>query len=192
MAIVAEGDRGRVYITPTREHETVAQDVIPVWKPENELAGKCRVQCFAVRYEHLRRPVHRPPVGGADHLSPTWWGKPANASATTRWPPDCRTMAFPCARAEPERLRMLRRSVCIWRLPTVDNAHSCSSFARWQNSGDKVAGVFARQAIPMMWDYAEVNVFSNSTQNWMAQVGWVVEVNSDFAFCQAVRNVISS
>ena len=45
------------------------------------------------------------------------------------------------------------------------NANSCSSFARWQNSGDKVAGVFARQAIPMMWDYAEVNVFSKSVRH---------------------------
>ena len=27
----------------------------------------------------------------------------------------------------------------------------------------------------MIWDYAEVNVFSTSTQNWMAQVDWVVK-----------------
>ena len=27
----------------------------------------------------------------------------------------------------------------------------------------------------MMWDYAEVNVFSSSTQNWMAQIGWVAK-----------------
>ena len=30
--------------------------------------------------------------------------------------------------------------------------NSCSSFARWQNSGEFIAGVFARQALPMMWD----------------------------------------
>ena len=32
-----------------------------------------------------------------------------NASASTQWPPACRTMASPCARAEPGRPRMLRR-----------------------------------------------------------------------------------
>ena len=32
--------------------------------------------------------------------------------------------------------------------------------------------VFARQAIPMAWDYAEVNPFSESTGNWMAMVDW--------------------
>ena len=60
-------------------------------------------------------------------------------------------------------------------LATGRNANSSSSFSRWQNSGDKVAGVFSRQAIPMLWDYAETNVFSTSTQNWMAQVDWVAE-----------------
>ena len=55
-------------------------------------------------------------------------------------------------------------------------ANSGSSFARWQNSGDFVAGVFARQAIPMMWDFAESNPFCNASQNWMAQIEWVAEV----------------
>ena len=60
-------------------------------------------------------------------------------------------------------------------LATGRSANSSSSFSRWQNSGDFVAGVFSRQAIPMLWDYAETNVFSTSTQNWMAQVDWVTE-----------------
>ena len=60
-------------------------------------------------------------------------------------------------------------------LATGRTANSCSSLSRWQNSGDFVAGVFSRQAIPMLWDYAETNVFSTSTQNWMAQVNWVAE-----------------
>ena len=54
--------------------------------------------------------------------------------------------------------------------------NSCSSFARWQNSGDKIAGVFARQALPMMWDFAESNPFCAATQNWVAQVEWIAKV----------------
>ena len=34
MAIVAEGDRGRVYLSPTQEHEAVADEAKPEWKPE--------------------------------------------------------------------------------------------------------------------------------------------------------------
>ncbi len=37
MAIVADGDRGRVYLAPTPEQETVAQEAKPVWKPEAEM-----------------------------------------------------------------------------------------------------------------------------------------------------------
>ena len=38
MAIVAEGDRGRVYLAPTSEHEAAARKAKPEWKPETPLA----------------------------------------------------------------------------------------------------------------------------------------------------------
>jgi adenine-specific DNA methylase/very-short-patch-repair endonuclease len=44
MAIVAEGERGRVYLAPTPEHEAAARQAKPDWRPENELIGKCRDQ----------------------------------------------------------------------------------------------------------------------------------------------------
>lgn len=55
------------------------------------------------------------------------------------------------------------------------NADSSSKFSTWQNVGDFVAHVFARQAIPMVWDFAETNSFSSSSQNWMNHVTWVAE-----------------
>ena len=36
MAIVAEGDRGRVYLAPTPEHEAAARRAAPEWKPDVE------------------------------------------------------------------------------------------------------------------------------------------------------------
>ena len=33
MALVAEGDHGRIYLAPTPEHELVANDALPSWKP---------------------------------------------------------------------------------------------------------------------------------------------------------------
>ena len=55
-------------------------------------------------------------------------------------------------------------------------ANSCSNFARWQNSGDKVAGVFSMQTLSMIWDFAESNPFCDATQNWMAQIEWIARV----------------
>jgi putative DNA methylase len=37
MAIVAEGDRGRVYLAPTPEHGGGALKAKPEWKPESTL-----------------------------------------------------------------------------------------------------------------------------------------------------------
>ena len=38
MAIVAEGDRGRVYLAPTPEMEAIALTAQPEWKPEVAIA----------------------------------------------------------------------------------------------------------------------------------------------------------
>ncbi|MDW8468093.1 MAG: hypothetical protein RML56_02785 [Burkholderiales bacterium] len=37
MAIVAEGERGRVYLPPTPEHEAAARKAKPTWKPDMPL-----------------------------------------------------------------------------------------------------------------------------------------------------------
>ena len=47
-----------------------------------------------------------------------------------------------------------------------------SSICSWHSSGEKVRNTFGRQAIPMMWDFAEANPFSDSSGNWMAMVDW--------------------
>ena len=40
MAVVAEGDRGRVYLPPTAEHEEAAGKAIPEWRPDVEFFQK--------------------------------------------------------------------------------------------------------------------------------------------------------
>ena len=42
MAIVAEGDRGRVYLAPSGEQEEIAEQEKPTWKPDCELPKKHR------------------------------------------------------------------------------------------------------------------------------------------------------
>ena len=51
----------------------------------------------------------------------------------------------------------------------------CSSIASWQNIGEKIRNVFARQAIPMTWDFAEANPFSSSSGSFSSNVNWVAE-----------------
>ena len=42
MAIVAEGDRGRVYLEPLSDHEAVASEAAPSWKPDMALPNNPR------------------------------------------------------------------------------------------------------------------------------------------------------
>lgn len=46
-----------------------------------------------------------------------------------------------------------------------------SSFAPW--GGDFIVQTFGRQALPMVWDFAEANPFSESTGNWLGAIEWV-------------------
>ncbi len=51
MAVVAEGDRGRVYLTPTEEHEAIAQSAMPSDVPETDLPARAlgfRVQEYGM------------------------------------------------------------------------------------------------------------------------------------------------
>ena len=48
-----------------------------------------------------------------------------------------------------------------------------SSLCSWHTSREIISNTFGRQAIAMVWDYAECNPFSQSTGNWSACVDWV-------------------
>ncbi len=51
-----------------------------------------------------------------------------------------------------------------------------SSICTWNSPGQKMRNTFGRQAIPMTWDFAEANPFSESSCNWMAMVNWTSKV----------------
>ncbi len=46
-----------------------------------------------------------------------------------------------------------------------------SSLCRWVSVGDKVAGTYGRQALPMIWDFAEINPFGNGSGNCIDSLG---------------------
>ncbi len=45
-------------------------------------------------------------------------------------------------------------------------AVSNNSLARWQPTGEKIADVFGRQALPMLWDYVEPNQLDGRSRSW--------------------------
>lgn len=45
-------------------------------------------------------------------------------------------------------------------------ASSNNSLSRWQPAGEKIADVFGRQALPMLWDYVEPNQLHGKSRSW--------------------------
>lgn len=57
-------------------------------------------------------------------------------------------------------------------------AEKNNNISRWAKTKETIAGSFSRQALPMVWDYFETNVFSGSTGDWSNSI----EYNSNVLF----------
>jgi putative DNA methylase len=51
-----------------------------------------------------------------------------------------------------------------------------STGSPWNTIGEKIEQTFGRQAIPMVWNFAEANVFSDSTGGWTGSLEWIPRV----------------
>ena len=51
-----------------------------------------------------------------------------------------------------------------------------SATCSWHNSGEKLRNTFARFALPMVWDYCEVNPLAETSGGFPAAVEWVARV----------------
>ena len=62
--------------------------------------------------------------------------------------------------------------------PISRMANKLSSICSWDSSPkmESIRGLFARQAIPMTWDYAEANPFAGSAGDFAEDVAWVERV----------------
>ena len=199
MAIVAEGDYGRVYLAPTSEHEERARKAEPEWRPENDLIGKCRDQLplygmnnfadlFTPRQlvalttfsDLVTEAIARvkQDILGARESRPLR----ENAGGTPAFPED----DFPLrdggrsATAYAEAVgvysglalsRFVDRNnaLCTWDTGPTGTRASTGGSARTAS----LQGLFARQAIPMAWDYGEANPFSDSGGGYSSALGWV-------------------
>ena len=50
----------------------------------------------------------------------------------------------------------------------------CTTLCLWVSNGEFMAHTFSRQALPMMWDFFEIDPFSGSTGDWISANGWVL------------------
>ncbi|RMG33562.1 MAG: DUF1156 domain-containing protein, partial [Gammaproteobacteria bacterium] len=176
MAIVAEGDRGRVYLSPTPEHEAAARRAEPEWKPETALPDDPRnfwtVQYGLTTYGDLFTPRQLVALTTFSDLV---------GEAMVRIRDDARAAGLPDD-ATPLRdggtgAAAYAEAVGVYLGIACSRATDAwAAQVSWRNGVEATRGTFSRQALPMVWDFAEASPFSSSCGNWDgACLDWVAK-----------------
>lgn len=63
-----------------------------------------------------------------------------------------------------------------------------SSLTVWAVAGEFIAHTFGRQALPMVWDYFELNPWSSATGDWSSAMDWILNVLSHLSQIPPVEN----
>ncbi|MFF0239108.1 DUF1156 domain-containing protein [Rhodococcus pyridinivorans] len=172
MATVAEGNRSRIYLEPSPDHEAVAELDRPADAPDGGIppqAPSFRVQAY-----------------GFGNYSDLFTARQLTALSTfsdlaVEARENVLTDSLASGRAEGVRLEAGGTEASAYS----DAVATCLAFANskaadwssslcsWIPAIEGVGHTFTRQSLPMVWDFAEVNLFSGSVGNIGSHVTWV-------------------
>ena len=166
LAVVAEAKRGKLYLSPTAEQEAVARVDLPDDYPDTDLPEEAlgfRVQKYGIRkhwqmfsprqltsmvmLSDLVREVR------ADIL------RDAEASKLNPADGDSYTQAM----------------LTFLALACDRCADFGNSLTRWSQTNQKVMNLFGRQAVPMVWDFAEANTLGDAVGAWATCSDYVAD-----------------
>lgn len=172
MAIVAEGEHGRVYLPVTSEMEVIAHQAQPTWEPNVEIPPD-------------RRSLFTP-LYGLTHFKHLFTSRQLMALTTfsdlvqeARERVMCDALAIGLSDNSGSLnnggtgAQAYADAIAVYLAFAVDKASDYwSSICSWHSSKELIRNTFGRQAIPMVWDYAETNPFSNSAGNVLSGIEW--------------------
>lgn len=163
MAVVGDKAPGRIYVTPDSEQLNAAQIERPDNYPEGELAyypGHLNTNAYGLNtfdklftdrqlatlvifsdlIKEVQNEIEKDALESGmlnDHVSLEAEGRGAFAYA---------------------------QAISVYLSFLIDQmTNQSSSVCGWNSTNSQMRCVFSRQAIPMVWDYAECNIFSDST-----------------------------
>ena len=165
MAIVAEGDRERVYIPPTDDDETRALAVQSKWAPTMQLPQNTR--------------DFKTPLYGLTTFGDLFTQRQLMALTTLsdlvhevrdRVRHDAVDAGVPdddlSLHDDGTGAAAYSDALAIYLgLSVSRHANFACTLSSWNSHSQGVRQAFGRQALPMVWDYCEVNPFSNSSGN---------------------------
>ena len=178
LAIVAEGDRGRVYLGPKQSHVEKACRARAAWKPDTTLPDNPR--------------DFKTPNYGMATFGDLFTDRQLTALATFsdlvgEAIEKIRLEAIQCGlSADPKPLRdggtgasAYAEAVALYLSFAVSKqAYLGNSLCRWEPVAQCPRQLFGRQAIPMIWDYAEGNPLGASSGSWKVFVEGIAKAFS--------------
>lgn len=174
MAVVAEGKNGRVYISPDDVQILAAQVEKPIEYPEGQLAyypGHLNTNVYGLNEFHKLFTNRQ--------LTALTTFSSLVAEAQTKAEADAVAAGVIndhiALSAGGSGARAYGEAVGVYLAFVIDKMTDYnSSICSWHNSGEKMRNTFGRQAIPMVWDYAEANPFCSSSGSYDNMLDWVV------------------
>jgi putative DNA methylase len=179
IAIVASSKKGRIYLAPDAEQVRIAHSAKATWRPEMAISPDRRaftppdygmatfgdlfterqlvgLNTYSDLVSEVRSQIEND-VGGilpSDPMSLREDGRGAKsyAEAVSVY------LAFG-----------------VSRLSDIQN-----SLCRWESSKTQVRNLFGRQAIPMMWDFGENNLFADAAGDYRTSLSSIVKVIERF------------
>lgn len=175
MAIVAEGDRGRVYLTPDSAQESASHEAHPSWKPDVEIAkrmtgGNCTPYGLTT-FGDLFTDRQLVALTTFSDLVGEAREQVKRAALAAGLPDDSRGIddGGLGAQAYADAVAVYL-GIALSRLTDI-----CNALCRWEVTKTQVRNLFGRQAIPMLWDFAENNVFGDAAGDYLVSLGNMVK-----------------
>ena len=176
IAMVVDGPRGRVFVAPTKDQEETAKRAQPQWRPSSVVPTPSH-------------DVDRLPMYGM----PTW-----GDAYTDRQLMILTTLSDLVHEARAEAIKdaisagyqddrmglsvdgngaqAYGEAISMYLAFAIDrSANTLTTLARWTPDREQTVTAFARQALPMTWDFPEVNPFSGAAGDYRVSVGGVIK-----------------
>jgi putative DNA methylase len=159
LAIVAEGQRERLYLPPISMHQEVADSIKPQWKPEQDMPKNPR--------------WFSPPAFGMSTFGDIFTPRQLVALTTfSDLMQDARLLVLEDSNDDVAYADAVATylGMGISRLSDI-----CNALCMWENTKTQVRHLFTRQAIPMLWDFAEPNVFANAAGDFGVSISNLIK-----------------
>lgn len=175
MAVIAEGERGRIYLNPTSEHETISQTVPQA--SMSDLAMPENPRWFSPplyglkTYRALFTPRQLVALTTFSDLVQEARERVKRDALAADLLDDDRPLASGGTGAS-----AYADAMAVYLSLAIDRAaNTLCTIARWTPERQQTVTAFARQAIPMTWDFPEVNPFAGAAGDYGVSVDGVIK-----------------